>query len=133
MWPRLCVQPGCWKSAHRRLTGVQGTTENDEQATKPEVNTSVAPATLLASGWATMLWCYHRGNTRIDLEIRKNLDRDLYEIVISYPDGSEDLTQVEEAKALIDCVLQLQSDLMTEGWKPQLSWGLPQDPAPSLQ
>lgn len=80
-----------------------------------------------------MLWCYRRDDTRIDLEVRKNPGRDLYEIVISYPDRSEDLTQVEEAKALIDCVLQLQSDLMTEGWNPQLSWGLPQDPAPSLQ
>ena len=80
-----------------------------------------------------MLWFFHRGDTRIDLEVRRNPDCTLYEIVINYPDGSEELTQVEEAKALIDCVLQLQSDLMSDGWKPHASWGFPQDPTPSPQ
>ena len=54
-----------------------------------------------------MLWFFHRGNTRIDMEVRKNHKETLYEIVVSYPDRSAEVVKVEDAKELINCVLEL--------------------------
>ena len=78
-----------------------------------------------------MLWFFHRGTTRIDIEVRKNQDTTLYEIVVGYPDRSREVVQVKEAKALIDCVLELQNDLVSDGWTPRVNWGVPQSPAPA--
>ncbi len=71
-----------------------------------------------------MLWFFHRGNTRIDMEVRKNQEDTLYEIVVSYPDRSAEVVQVEDAKELIDCVLELQNDLVNDGWTPRVTWGV---------
>ncbi len=79
-----------------------------------------------------MLWFFHRGNTRIDMEVRKNQKDTLYEIVVSYPDRSAEVVQVEDAKELIDCVLELQNDLVNDGWTPRVSWDVPRAPAPSM-
>ena len=78
-----------------------------------------------------MLWFFHRGNTRIDMEVRKNQEDTLYEIVVSYPDRSAEVVQVADAKELIDCVLALQTELVNDGWTPRVTWDVPQDPVPS--
>ncbi len=77
-----------------------------------------------------MLWFFHRDNTRIDMEVRKNQEGTLYEIVVRYPEGSAEVVQVEDAKELINCVLELQNDLVNDGWTPRVTWDVPQTPAP---
>ena len=67
-----------------------------------------------------MIWFFCRDDRQIRVEIRRDPTGSGYELVASYPDGSEEVVEIESASAVIGCALELQDGLMGEGWKPRI-------------
>jgi hypothetical protein len=65
-----------------------------------------------------MLWFYQRENARLHYEIRRQTDGDQFELVITYPDGRQDVERYADATKLIDRSIELQNGLRDEGWRP---------------
>lgn len=65
-----------------------------------------------------MLWFYQRENARLHYEIRRQTDGDHFELVITYPDGRQDVERYTDATKLIDRSIELQNGLRDEGWRP---------------
>ena len=67
-----------------------------------------------------MIWFFCRDDRQIRVEIHRAQAGSGNELVASYPDGSEEVVEIECASALIGCARELQDGLMGEGWKPRI-------------
>ena len=63
-----------------------------------------------------MIWFFDRDGERLRYEIMRDRDG-RYRVVITQPDGTESVEEVDEPTALIERSVQLMNSLRTEGWK----------------
>ena len=65
-----------------------------------------------------MLWFFARQDAHLHYEIRRHTDCDDYEIVITHPDGRQEVEQYSDAGRLLRRSADLEDALRSEGWQP---------------
>jgi hypothetical protein len=65
-----------------------------------------------------MLWFFSRQDSRLHYEIRRQTDSEDFEIVITHPDGRQDVERYADAKKLLNRSIELQNSLKEQGWQP---------------
>ena len=65
-----------------------------------------------------MIWFFERRDARLLYEIRRQADGDDYELVVTFPDGRQEVEQFDNAHALIERSQRLQDSLRADGWTP---------------
>ena len=63
-----------------------------------------------------MIWFFDRDGERLRYEIMRDRNG-RYRVVITNPDGTESVEEVDEPTALIERSVQLMNSLRGEGWK----------------
>lgn len=63
-----------------------------------------------------MIWFFDREGERLRYEIMRDRNG-RYRVVITRPDGSESVEEVDEPTALIERSVQLMNSLRGDGWK----------------
>ena len=64
-----------------------------------------------------MIWFFDRNGERLRYEIMRGRDDDRYRVVITRPDGTESIEEVEEPTELIERSVKLMNSLRGDGWK----------------
>lgn len=65
-----------------------------------------------------MLWFFEREHFRLRYEIRCQTDGPDYELVITYPDGGQEIELYSDPGAVVERSKALQSALTEAGWEP---------------
>ena len=65
-----------------------------------------------------MIWFFERHQSRLHYEIRRQTDGQNYELVITHPDGRQEVEQYADPSALLQRTIRLENDLIAEGWEP---------------
>jgi hypothetical protein len=65
-----------------------------------------------------MIWFFERQASRLLYEIRRQLDGDDYELVVTFPDGRQEIENFKDANSLIERSHRLQESLKADGWMP---------------
>ena len=65
-----------------------------------------------------MLWFFEKHRARLHYEIRRQSDGPSYELVITFPDGREEVERVPDADTIVQRALALQLTLIKAGWQP---------------
>lgn len=65
-----------------------------------------------------MIWFFQREQDRLRYEIRHQTDGPDYELVITHPDGRQDVEQFTDPGALLERSSGLEHRLTAEGWQP---------------
>ena len=69
-----------------------------------------------------MLWFFERQDAWLRYEIRRQVDGHAYELVITHPDGHQDIEQFGDSRELIERSRHLQETLVAAGWHaPEMS------------
>jgi len=63
-----------------------------------------------------MIWLFDREGERLKYEIQRER-HGCYRVVITSPDGTESIEEVEEPAELIERSVKLMNSLRGEGWK----------------
>ena len=63
-----------------------------------------------------MIWFFDRNGEKLRYEISRDRDARRYRVVITRPDGSESIEEVDEPTELIERSVQLMNSLRGEGW-----------------
>jgi hypothetical protein len=64
-----------------------------------------------------MIWFFERQNARLRYEIRRQADGHDYELVITRPDGGQDLERYDDALELLQRTESLERSLREDGWQ----------------
>jgi hypothetical protein len=67
-----------------------------------------------------MIWFFERRDARLLYEIRRHADGDDYELVVTFPDGRQEVEKYEDPHALIERSQRLQDALRAQGWAPPM-------------
>jgi hypothetical protein len=70
---------------------------------------------------AAMIWFFERQEARLLYEIRRQSENDDYELVVTYPDGRQEIEQFRDPHTLIERSHRLQEALRAQGWQPPSS------------
>ena len=65
-----------------------------------------------------MLWFFERDAARLLYEIRRQVDGDDYELVLTFPDGRQEIEKYQDPNTLIERSQRLQETLRNQGWTP---------------
>ena len=65
-----------------------------------------------------MLWFFERDAARLLYEIRRQADGDDYELVVTFPDGRQEVEKYHDPHTLIERSQRLQETLRQQGWAP---------------
>lgn len=65
-----------------------------------------------------MIWFFERHDSRLLYEIRRQADGHDYELVVTFPDGRQEVEQYDNPHALIQRSQRLQDALRAQGWQP---------------
>ena len=65
-----------------------------------------------------MIWFFERHHSRLHYEIRRQTDGHDYELVITHPDGHQEVEHYADAAALLERSNRLQHALLAAGWQP---------------
>jgi hypothetical protein len=65
-----------------------------------------------------MLWFFQKHHARLHYEIRRQTDGLDYELVITFPDGRQEIERFPDAEAVVQRSLALQHSLAQAGWRP---------------
>jgi hypothetical protein len=65
-----------------------------------------------------MLWFFERQHSRLYYEVRRQTDGDNFELVITHPDGHQDVEHFADSLELLDRMRRLQHSLHADGWQP---------------
>ena len=65
-----------------------------------------------------MLWFFERDAARLLYEIRRQIDGDDYELVLTFPDGRQEVEKYQDPHKLIERSHRLQETLRQQGWAP---------------
>lgn len=63
-----------------------------------------------------MIWFFERQHSKLRYEIRRQTDGQDYELVITRPDGSQDIERYADSLRLIERAQELEHALRAEGW-----------------
>jgi hypothetical protein len=64
-----------------------------------------------------MIWFFDRNGEKLRYEISHDRLNGLYRVVITQPDGSESVEEVDEPTELIERSVALMNSLRGDGWK----------------
>jgi len=64
-----------------------------------------------------MIWFFDRNGEKLRYEISHDRLNGLYRVVITHPDGSESVEEVDEPTELIERSVALVNSLRGDGWK----------------
>ena len=64
-----------------------------------------------------MIWFFERESARLHYEIRQRPDGHDFEIVVTYPDGSQLIERFADASGLIARSSAIRSELFERGWR----------------
>jgi hypothetical protein len=64
-----------------------------------------------------MIWFFDRNGEKLRYEISRDRSNGLYRVVITHPDGSESVEEVDEPTELIERSVALMDSLRGDGWK----------------
>jgi hypothetical protein len=70
----------------------------------------------LADVLFTMIWFYERSGSHLRCEVREALQGDRYELVITKPEGAEQIETFCDSKALTRRSRELEDEWRTQGW-----------------
>jgi hypothetical protein len=65
-----------------------------------------------------MIWFFERHDARLQYEIRRQSDGPAYELVITFPDGSQEIEQYDDSNAITRRSIRLERALTDAGWEP---------------
>jgi hypothetical protein len=65
-----------------------------------------------------MIWSFTRGSAQVDIEVRRVGEPAVFELVVDYPDGSEEVRRFTQPRKLVRRTLNLQRRLIRQGWVP---------------
>jgi hypothetical protein len=65
-----------------------------------------------------MIWFFERKDAKLLYEIRRHAEGDDYEIVVTFPDGRQEVEKFEDPNTLIERSERLQDALRAQGWTP---------------
>jgi hypothetical protein len=63
-----------------------------------------------------MIWFFDRAGERLRYEIRRSVDQNAYELVLTFPDGRKQSKLLTAAELLERCA-ELGRDLKQQGWR----------------
>jgi hypothetical protein len=78
-----------------------------------------------------MLWFFERDAARLLYEIRRQVDGDDYELVLTFPDGRQEVEKYHDPHSLIERSQHLQEALRKQGWNPPTTVRVPGPRTPS--
>ena len=64
-----------------------------------------------------MIWFFDRDGERLRYEIMRGRNDDRYRVIITHPDGTESIEEVDEPTELIERSVKLMNSLRGDGWK----------------
>ncbi len=64
-----------------------------------------------------MIWFFDKNGERLRYEISRDRTDGRYRVVITRPDGSESIEEVDEPTELIERSVELMNSLRTDGWR----------------
>jgi hypothetical protein len=64
-----------------------------------------------------MIWFFERQAARLSYEIRNATEGTEYELVITHPDGAQQIEAFTDAALLIERSVRLRDRLVSEGWR----------------
>ena len=64
-----------------------------------------------------MLWFFEKQREKLHFEVRRQRDGHDYEIVITHPDGREEVEKYSDPRAVVERSRHLQRYLAQEGWQ----------------
>ena len=64
-----------------------------------------------------MIWFFDKEGERLRYEIAHDRTSGKYRVIVTHPDGSESVEEVDQPTDLIERSVQLMNNLRTEGWK----------------
>ena len=64
-----------------------------------------------------MIWFFDRNGEKLRYEISHDRTNGHYRVVITHPDGSESVEEVDEPTVLIERSVELMNSLRVDGWK----------------
>jgi hypothetical protein len=65
-----------------------------------------------------MIWFFERHHSRLHYEIRRQTDGPDYELVITHPDGHQEVEHYADTTALLERSARLHRSLLASGWQP---------------
>jgi hypothetical protein len=65
-----------------------------------------------------MIWFFERQHHRLHYEIRRHTEGPDYELVITHPDGREEVERYSDSGALLERSSRLEHTLTAQGWEP---------------
>ena len=65
----------------------------------------------------SMIWFFDRNGERLRYEITRDRAAGRYRVVITRPDGTESVEEVEQPTELIERSVQLMNSLRSDGWR----------------
>ena len=66
---------------------------------------------------AHMIWFFDRDGDRLRYEISHDRSSGCYRLVVTRPDGSESVEELDQPTELIERSVELMNSLRTEGWR----------------
>jgi hypothetical protein len=64
-----------------------------------------------------MIWFFDREGQRLRYEITRDRSGGRYRLMITHPDGTESIEEIDEPTELIERSVQLMNSLRGDGWK----------------
>lgn len=65
-----------------------------------------------------MIWFFERHHARLHYEIRRQTDGPNYELVITFPDGRQEIERYADPTAVRERAVTLERTLADQGWEP---------------
>jgi hypothetical protein len=64
-----------------------------------------------------MIWFFERQDARLWYEIRRQTDGPAYELVITFPDGRQEIERYDDSRAITRRSIRLERALVDAGWE----------------
>ena len=64
-----------------------------------------------------MIWLFDRDGERLRYEVTRDRAANRYRLVITRPDGSESIEEVNEPTELVERSVELMNNLRGDGWR----------------
>ncbi len=74
-------------------------------------------ALALLYSWGPMIWFFDKDGEKLRYEITRDRVGGRYRVVITRPDGTESVEEVDEPTELIERSVQLMNSLRGDGWR----------------
>lgn len=72
---------------------------------------------VLYSARKQMIWFFDKEGDRLRYEISHDRESGCYRLVVTRPDGSESIEELDQPSDLIERSVELMNNLRTEGWR----------------